>query len=192
MALSINAGKMLGRKGSSIRLLVFVAFLILAFNPLLLLYDAGFQLSFLASAGIIYFKNPIERILKRIPFKGILAMTLSAQIFTLPILIYNFGRVSLVAPLSNVLVVPILPFVMVLAFLVALTSLLSFSLALFLSFPCQIILSYLMGVMDFLAKQPWAFKTLPQFHWFWIFLFYFLLFLFYKKRGRALTQTPTG
>ncbi len=192
MAFSINAGKMLGRKGSSIRLLVFVAFLILAFNPLLLLYDAGFQLSFLASTGIIYFKNPIERILKKIPFKEILAMTLSAQIFTLPILIYNFGRVSLTAPLSNVLVVPILPFVMVLAFLVALTSLLSFSLALFISFPCQVLLSYLVGVMDFLAKQPWAFKTLPQFHWLWIPLFYFLIFFLYKKGTRVWTQAPTN
>lgn len=181
MALSINAGKILGRKGSSIRLLVFVAFLMLVFNPLLLLYDAGFQLSFLASAGIIYFKNPIGRILRKVPFKEILAMTLSAQIFTLPILIYNFGKISLVALLSNVLVVPVLPFVMVLAFLVALISLFSFSLALFLSFPCQILLSYLVGVINFLAKQPWAFKALPNFHWFWLFLFYFLLFFSIKK-----------
>ena len=191
MAFSISFARIIGRKSANIRILVFAAAIMLAFNPLLLFYDAGFQLSFLAAAGIVYFKEPVKNFLRGAPFKDILAMTLSAQIFTLPILIYNFGRVSLVAPLSNVLAVPILPFLMIFGFLTLAASLISLPLALLVSFPGQALLGYLTNIIDFFSDKPWAFKEISGVHWFWIFSFYFSLLLFaYWRKKTAIKKGP--
>ncbi|TET83778.1 MAG: ComEC family competence protein, partial [Candidatus Nealsonbacteria bacterium] len=88
----------LGRLNSASRAVIMAAAVMLAQNPLLLRLDVGFQLSFLAMMGIIYLMPAFRSWFRKIPnlfqFRNILAMTLSAQIFTLPILIYNFGYMS--------------------------------------------------------------------------------------------------
>ncbi len=188
MALAISFSKILGRPNASMRILALMAALMLLFNPLLLFYEAGFQLSFLAAAGIIYFKEPLKSLLKKVPFKDILAMTLSAQAFTLPVLIYNFGRIPLVSLFSNVLIVPILPYVMIFGLLAGITALFSFSLAFFASFPCQILLAYLIRVVDFFSSKKWASISIENPSWLWVIFFYlFLLALLFirrfKKRG---------
>jgi len=101
-----------GRPKSGSRAIVFAATCMLIANPLLLKLDVGFQLSFLAVMGITYLMPLLQKFLK---FR-LLAMTLSAQVFTLPILIYNFGYVSFAAPITNILIVPLLPFIMGLGF----------------------------------------------------------------------------
>ena len=91
-------GQYLGRMSVSSRSIVIAAALMLAHNPLLLKLDVGFQLFFLAMIGIIYLMPVFQDWFRKIPamfqLRNILAMTLSAQIFTLPILIYNFGYLS--------------------------------------------------------------------------------------------------
>ena len=81
------------------------------------LWDVGFQLSALATAGLIVAGEPIARRLASWPgvIRDPVALTLAAQLFTLPIVVLNFERVSLVAPLANVLVVPVVPLVMLLS-----------------------------------------------------------------------------
>jgi len=72
--------------------------------------DAGFQLSVLGTLGIVMLATPIaERLrgprLLREPF----AVTLAAQLVTLPVMASTFGVISLVGPLANALAVPLLP-----------------------------------------------------------------------------------
>jgi competence protein ComEC len=78
------------------------------------LWDVGFQLSALATAGLIALAGPIESWLGRWPVvvRVPVALTLAAQAATLPVLLATFEQVSLVAPLANVLVVPLIPAVM--------------------------------------------------------------------------------
>ena len=78
------------------------------------LWDVGFQLSLLATAGLIAFGAPIEGRLRRWPawLREPVALTLAAQLTTLPVILATFERVSLVAPLANVVVVPLVPLVM--------------------------------------------------------------------------------
>jgi competence protein ComEC len=78
------------------------------------LWDVGFQLSALATAGLIGLAGPIETRLGRWPawFRVPVALTLAAQAATLPVLLATFEQVSLVAPLANVAVVPLIPAVM--------------------------------------------------------------------------------
>jgi len=179
-------GQKIGRKSFSPRSIVIAAALMLAFNPLLLLGDVGFQLSFLAVMGIIYLKDSLDRLFRFIKLKAlrdIISMTLSAQIFTLPVLVYNFGRISLIAPLINVLILPIVPFIMILGFVMAMLGI-AWSLAgWIISFPVWFLLTYLVKVMD-LFSQSWAAKTFDDVHWFWLIFSYLILGFFVWRLNR--------
>lgn len=96
--------------------LAFVAASMVAWNPYILLYDAGFQLSFLATLGLIYFQPLMQRCCWWLPTKfGLqetLSTTLAATIPTTPFILYTFGSVSLISPLTNMLVVPVSTFML--------------------------------------------------------------------------------
>jgi competence protein ComEC len=78
------------------------------------LWDVGFQLSLLATAGLVWFGASVERRLPGWPawIREPVALTLAAQLTTLPVVLVNFERLSLVAPIANVLVVPFVPVAM--------------------------------------------------------------------------------
>lgn len=78
------------------------------------LWDVGFQLSALATGGLIVLGAPLEQRLARWPgwIRAPVALTVAAQLATLPVLLATFEQVSLVAPLANVAVVPLVPAVM--------------------------------------------------------------------------------
>jgi competence protein ComEC len=85
------------------------------------LWDVGFQLSALATAGLILFGATIEARLAGWPgwLREPIALTMAAQLTTLPVVVGSFGRLSLVAPLANVVVVPLVPLVMLLCAIAA-------------------------------------------------------------------------
>jgi len=187
-------GQHLGRLSVSSRAVVWAGALMLIQNPLLLRLDVGFQLSFLAIMGIIYlmpifqswftpldskhltgFKKILNHLKKLLsPVRNILAMTLSAQIFTLPILIYNFGYMSSVAPITNLLIVPLLPFIMGLGFIFGIFGILWQPLGWLLSLPCWLLLTYLTKIIDIFSKIPFAAPTF-KISWVWLIIFYLVL-----------------
>jgi len=78
------------------------------------LYDVGFQLSYVAVLGIWWLKVPIKKLVFRSPkyglekvFYEITAMTLAAQIATLPLAIYYFHQFSLVSVFANIIIIPL-------------------------------------------------------------------------------------
>ena len=172
-------GQYLGRMSVSSRAVVFAAALMLIQNPLLLKLDVGFQLSFLAMMGIIYLMPIFQDWLRKIPtvfqLRSILAMTLSAQVFTLPILIYNFGYLSLVAPITNVLIVPLLPFVMLSGFIFGLAGIIFQPLGWILSWPAWGLLTYLTELVDWFSGFPLAYLTIENIHWIWLIILYLIL-----------------
>ncbi|MFA6422706.1 MAG: ComEC/Rec2 family competence protein [Candidatus Buchananbacteria bacterium] len=121
MGILVIYGQKIGRSGSSEMLIILAASLMLVLNPLLLLYDVGFQLSFLAVIGLIYLSPFVERWLKIIPdffqVREMLTATIAAQIITLPLIIFQFGRFSPISILANILILPIIPFLTVFAIL---------------------------------------------------------------------------
>ena len=169
-----------GRVSYSQRAVIFAGALMLAQNPFLLKNDVGFQLSFLAVMGIIYLFSIFQRWLKFIPqdkylnLKNILSMTFSAQVFTLPILIYNFGYLSLVSPLTNILIVPLLPFIMVSGFIFSLVGIFWQFLGWLLSFPAWLLLTYLTKIIDWFYCLPFASLEF-KISWQWVLIFYLIL-----------------
>lgn len=166
-----------GKAYASSRAVSFAAFLMLLQNPLLLKYDIGFQLSFLAITGIIFFSPILENFFRKIPnpfqFKNILILTISAQIFTLPLLLFNFGYFSLIAPITNILVLPVLPLILGSGFLFAFLGLFSQKLGQIFSLPCWFLLTYLLKIVDFFS-QSWAAKVF-NISWQWLILSYLFL-----------------
>ncbi len=171
----------LGRQNFSSRAVVFAAAFMLLINPLLLRLDVGFQLSFLAMMGIIYLMPFFREKLKFLPeakllnVRSITAMTLSAQIFTLPILVYNFGHVSLLAPLTNILIVPILPLIMGLGFIFGITAMVFQPLGWVLSWPTWGILTYLIKLVEWFSGFSWSHIVIENFHWIWLIISYLIL-----------------
>jgi len=142
--------------------------------------------------GIIYLLPIFQKWLKFIfpgrylNLRNILGMTFSAQVFTLPILIYNFGYFSLVSPLSNILIVPILSYVMATGFIFSLIGIFWQFLGWVFSFPCWFLLTYITKTIDWLYHFPFISIQL-KISWQWIFIFYLILGYFIwrlKERER--------
>jgi competence protein ComEC len=170
-----------GRKNCSARSIIIACAIMLALNPLLLFYDAGFQLSFLASLGIIYLSPILNRHLtkflkKKENLKEILATTLAPQIFTLPLLIFNFGSVSLVSPITNILIAPAVYGLMILGFLATFLGMLVGFLGQLISIPLWFFLYYFNLIVE-LFSQKWAIIYVYNVSWPWIAVFYLILFI---------------
>jgi competence protein ComEC len=101
--------------------LCLAAAVMLLFNPRILYWDASFQLSFLATGGVVYLAPLLEDLTSNWPrflgVKPILTTTMAAIVATLPFMLYQFGRLSVVAPVVNVLVLPLVPTTMLFGFL---------------------------------------------------------------------------
>lgn len=82
------------------------------------LWDVGFQLSLTATAGLLAFATPFTRWLVGGRLGGlalprwvaeVLGTTLAAQVAVLPVLLYHFGTLSVIAPIANLLIAPLVP-----------------------------------------------------------------------------------
>lgn len=100
-------------------LLCLVALILLIYKPLWLL-DIGFQLSFGATVGLLWLAPACARLLpQELPdfLREGLAITMAAQLATLPLLVANFHQLSIITLISNLLLVPLLEFSALLAIL---------------------------------------------------------------------------
>lgn len=125
MGILVLLAYQLGRMYNIRNALAFAAVVMLFINPKLLSFDVSFQLSFLATLGLVYLAPRLETLFKKIPetfqLREYMNTTLSAQFAVLPILLYRFSDFSLIAPLANILVLPVIPIAMLVGFLVSIT-----------------------------------------------------------------------
>jgi competence protein ComEC len=113
MAGAMLVGRLGGSRAHGASALSLAALVMLLAAPPVL-WDVGFQLSLLATGGLVWFGAAVERPLRAWPgwIREPVALTLAAQLTTLPVILLNFERLSLVAPIANVLVVPFVPLAM--------------------------------------------------------------------------------
>jgi competence protein ComEC len=109
------------RKWNILSIIILTSVLMIIYSPLSLNYDVSLHLSFLAVLWIIYSQKFFEKIFSFLPnfleIKTAFTLTLSALVFTLPIMIFNFGQVSILAPFSNIAVTWTIPLAMIFGFL---------------------------------------------------------------------------
>lgn len=119
MGATVLLARQTGRATSPRNILLLAVVVMLVGNPRLLRDDVGFQLSMLATIGLLvlapYFGKRFSFLPESFGIREALASTCAATIFTLPIVLWNFGAPSLVAPIANLLVLPLVPYAMVVA-----------------------------------------------------------------------------
>ena len=180
MGFLLLVSRSVGRQYSVTPALFFAGFIMLVINPKILFWDVGFQLSFAATLGIIYFLPFLSKLCEKLPVifgvKNLILTTMSAIIATLPIILFNFGTLSFTAPIVNTLILPVVPFAMLFGFLIV-TPFLGAGFAM----ATRLLLDYIINVTKFFAHLPYSNVNFQISVWvFWllmvtVFAVYFLL-----------------
>jgi len=189
MAILLLIARLNHRLYNSSFALIFAVLFMVFLNPKIIIEDFGFQLSVLATLGIVYFYPVLEKwpFWQKDIFKSQLAflketmlLSFSALLFVAPWIIYQTQVFSLVTPLTNILIVPLVPIIMILGFLVALLSFIFFPLAFLLGFCLNFLLSYMMAVIKIFSSWRMSEILFPSLALSWL-IFYYLLLIYYLK-----------
>ena len=147
-----------GYEASPMTLIALPAALTVAVNPDYLMRDLGWQLSFLAFFGILVIAPAVEAKWVKWPnaIKSLLIESTSAHIITLPLIIQKFGALSMVAPVSNVIILPLVPLAMLLSFLAGIGGMIIPAQAGYISMPAAGLLGLMVGLSQWFARWPMA------------------------------------
>ena len=160
MTFSSTLGFLLGRKSGVLQGFIIAALVILIFNPQSI-FNAGFQMSFLAALSIIFLASNFK-LSAKLPesLKFILRIffvSLAAQAALLPVFTNYFYKVSLSAVFSNIILVPLSGFIMAGGFVVWLLSFIHvdfiFKAGVFVLKELVFVFTFL---VQFFAALPWS------------------------------------
>lgn len=177
-----------GRLASAENAIIFAAAIMLFLNPLLLRWDIGFQLSFLATLGIVltsaFWEKKFVKEHKALGISEAITLSLSAQIFVLPIIAYNFHLVSLISLLANIFILPVIPLSMLLVFLVTISGFIWAPLSTVFAWLAFCLLAYEIKLIHILSQFPWASVSVEKVSMWWIAIYYIILIgiIFWIKR----------
>ncbi len=167
MAIIATIGKASGRTYMAARALAVVAVLMVLWNPYVLTFDPGFQLSVIATGGLLFISPQLEPLLsfitKRFGLRDIAATTLGTQIAVLPLILFQSGELSVYALPANLFALAAVPWAMLTSGIAAVVGLLVPQLAPVAALPAYVLLSYILIVADFFANLPFASLTIPAF-----------------------------
>jgi competence protein ComEC len=168
MALIAVLARYLRRPTVAMRSLAAAAALLVLWNPLVVLYDPSFILSFLATFGLITLSPAVERHLpqwlKKYPqIHSVAASTVAVQLYVLPALLYYTGILSLAALPANILTLPFIPFAMLTGFIAGVLGLIHPLLGLVPALLSDLVLRWMMFVAQTAANLPLSHATIPPF-----------------------------
>ena len=160
MGVILFLGFLIGRPSNTINALIISAIAIILWQSTAW-QEISFQLSFLAVLGILLFFRFFQNIfikISKIPkfIVDILSITMAVLILIWPILTYNFGEFSIIAPISNVLVLPILPILLILGLLVIIFGFFFAPVAIFFSWFLWLVSEWIIFIAEFLGNLPGA------------------------------------
>lgn len=182
-------GKILKRNYNPLASLSLAGIIILIIKPYDI-YDVGFILSFLATLGIILFNKDLNKKLYKIPnsIRSTIAISISAQIFTFPIIILCFNEISLNFIVGNIVIIPFLNLLVILGNVLIFIEIIPgiFNYVLYL---CHYIIKYIDIIMykidDFGLELVYLHYTAAYFY-----VALLITFYFYKKGFRRFLYYP--
>ncbi len=158
----------IGRRTQGLNTLAFVAALMALWNPLVL-WDAGFQISFFATLGLILYMEPLQRTTENLlthyfpewnaqqAIKYVLyyfLLTLAVQLTTIPIMAYQFKQIPLIALVASPSITPAQPAVMILGGLAVVLSLIWISLGQFIAWIAWPLTAYTIRMVELFERVP--------------------------------------
>lgn len=193
MALLVILARATGRTHDITIALFLAGFLMLLQNPKILMFDPSFQLSFLATLGLIYGTPLIEKYFHLVPtrfqLREFATATVATQIFVLPLLLYMTGEFSVVALPVNLLVLVFIPLTMLFGFLTGMVGFVSTVLSVPFAVASYLFLAYELQVVEFFSSLSFASISVPYFPLWLLVILYILIsatvFRLYKKTRHA-------
>ncbi|MFA5932175.1 MAG: ComEC/Rec2 family competence protein [Candidatus Paceibacterota bacterium] len=179
-----------GRNYDVARALVLAGVSMIILNPFLLVYDVSFQLSFIATVAVIFLAPRIEKYFMWVPerfqLRDIVSVTSAAYIFVFPFILYKMGNFSLVALPANVLILPFIPFTMMLGFITGFAGLIYYVFAIPFGYVSYLFLHYELSVINFFSHLPFAAFSFPDFPLFLTIAIY--IYFIYKLFWRSIKE----
>lgn len=189
MAILVIVARISGRNFDALRALFIAGLVMLIHNPKILLFDPSFQLSFMATLGLISVSPIISKYLHfltdRFGLKELTASTVSTQIFVLPLLLYMMGQLSIVGLPVNLLVLVFIPYAMLFSFTTGFLGFIFSPLAIPFGFLGYLILAYIFKVVEIFASLPFASISVSYFPlWLMILIYAIYGFVIWKINKR--------
>src|SRR3989344_2085824 len=180
MALLVLTAKATGRIYTVSWALFLAGFFMVWQNPKILRFDTSFQLSFLATLGLIYIspivKNKLGFVTDKFNLREIFSATISAQIAVLPLLVYKTGLISIVGLPVNFLILPFIPLTMFFGFATGIMGMISSLLSLPFAWISYVLLQYELFIVDIFAKLPFSAVNIAGFSEIFLILSYTAIF----------------
>ncbi|MEK9184991.1 MAG: ComEC/Rec2 family competence protein, partial [Patescibacteria group bacterium] len=196
MALFVIWAKTARRNYDVTRALCLAGFIMVLHNPKIVVFDSSFQLSFMATLGLIYVAPIIEPklvwITERYKIREIMTTTLATQIFVLPMLLYKMGELSLVGIPVNLLILGFIPITMLLGFITCLISFVTISIAWITGGITYLFLWYQIGVVEFFSSLPFASIKISYFPLWLVVLVYVIYFIIYLRFYNSPQSLPNS
>ncbi len=150
-----------GRQVHPLVLLPFAAAITAVINPAYVWGDLGWYLSFGAFAGVLLLAPLIQSYFwgsdgEPGVFRRILVETSSAQLATLPIILFAFGQYSVYALLANLIILPLIPLTMLLTFAAGIAGVFAPAVAWLIGLPATAVLHFMTSVVQWVANLPGA------------------------------------
>ena len=179
---------MLNREPLIYNALALAALIILIINPQSL-FTASFQLSFFATIGILYLYPKFNICFGKIRNRyiryiwDIACVTISAQIALIPLLVFYFGKISVVSFLLNLIIVPIIPIIICLFFVFYMSTFISYYIVLSISFILTYLLKFVLYIINYSSNLEYsvAFFAVPSV--IMIMLYYFVIYVLLELKN---------
>ena len=192
MGVIVLLAKQMGRTSNVGNVMVLTAIVMTLQNPLILIWDAGFQLSFIATLGLVYITPLIRDWFGHVPevfgIRESIISTLAAIISTLPLILFQFGRLSIVAPIVNVLILWIIPLIMLLGFVSVIFSFVLFPIGELVAWIAWVGLQYITVVVKWFAGLKFAAVDLRISAVVMILLYLAMFYWIYKKNNTVIAR----
>ena len=180
---------MLNREPLIYNALALSALIILIFNPQSM-FTASFQLSFLATFGLLYLYPKFSMCFGKIKNKflgsiwNIICITLSAQIALIPLLVFYFGKISIVSFILNLIIVPIIPVIISLFFVFYISTFVSYYVSLSVSLLLSYLLKFILYVINYSASLDYSvvFFAVPGIVM--ILFYYFSIYVMFEIKNK--------
>jgi competence protein ComEC len=203
-----------GRTNSALVSLLVAGALMLIWNPLLLVYDPSFQLSFLASIGLILYSPRVEGVLKKVlsVFKSILQMqkdkqnylesvfveivssSLGTQVTTLPFILKMSGQVSIVSLPVNILLLPLIPYTMLSVFITGVIGFISSNVVIIPAYVSWAMLHFILETVHYFSSLHFAvyeFGLVNSKIFYVFYIFLVIEYALYLKKRKQVSQKET-
>jgi competence protein ComEC len=185
--------QVLGKEYQGMWALGVVSVLMLLVSPIYL-FDVSFQLSVAATAGILLFSPIFRKIffLVNRNFVGSIiegiCVTLAAQVAVQPLIFYHFQSVSLISPVVNVLVAPLIPIIMAMGGMLTLSFILPRLITILLSQLTLVPLTFFVWLIDTFAKVPYGYVEFSKLNIYWMIVSYGCLIGLYLFSSKLLNK----